>query len=100
MKTVTIVAAFHKERPENALPYYTLYKFYASYRDGAIVELSHGEKVFPTFQEMYDTILRVCKNNNLHVKYYTDFGARFYNILWCDSDGTLSKYAYHVNDKG
>ena len=100
MKTVTIIAVFHKERPENALPYYKLYRFHALYRNGEAVELSHGEEVFSTFQEMHDNILRVCKNNSLSVKYCTDFGARFYNIMWCDTDGTLSKYAYYMNDKG
>ncbi|MBO7731156.1 MAG: hypothetical protein J6S67_01335 [Methanobrevibacter sp.] len=52
---------------------------------------------YQSFTHMYNAVLILARNNGYTIPYYTEFNARWYNILWCDikKPTEFNRFPYH-----
>lgn len=73
-------------------------------RDGEPLEMysARTDIVRPQYQSfthMYNAVLILARNNSFTIPYHNEFGTRWYNILWCDTERPydMHRMAYHGN---
>ena len=53
------------------------------------------EKAFQLFHDMYESVMKTLAQNHMRVHGWDEFGARWYDVMWCDVEtGKVERYAY------
>lgn len=60
-----------------------------------VVALPASEEAFRLFHDMYESVMKTLAQNHMRVHGWEKFGARWYDVLWCDMEtGKVDRYAY------
>lgn len=64
-------------------------------RENNIIALPVDEKAFQLFHDMYESVMKTLAHNHMRVHGWDEFGARWYDVMWCDLEtGKVERYAY------
>lgn len=64
-------------------------------RENNIIALPVDEKAFQLFHDMYESVMKTLAQNHMRVHGWDEFGARWYDVMWCDAEtGKVERYAY------
>lgn len=60
-----------------------------------VVALPVSKEVFQLFHEMYESVMKTLAKNHMRVHGWNEFGARWYDVLWCDLEtGKIDRFPY------
>lgn len=60
-----------------------------------IVALPAPQEAFQLFHEMYENVIQTLAQNHMRVHGWNEFGARWYDVLWCDLEtGKVERFPY------
>lgn len=64
-------------------------------RNNNVVALPVNEGVFPLFHDLYTSVMETLETNHYCVHSWDEFGARWYDVIWCNLEtGKVDRYAY------
>ena len=64
-------------------------------RENNIIALPVDEKTFQLFHDMYESVMKTLAQIHMRVHGWDEFGARWYDVMWCDAEtGKVERYAY------
>lgn len=90
MKKVNCFATYR--RTENGFHLMTLT---VKTRNNNVVALPVSEEVFQLFRDLYTEVMKTLAANHYCVHSWDEFGARWYDVMWCNLEtGKIDRYAY------
>ena len=92
-KVVTVLCMYHDKQIYNIT-------FINRAGDAITMYDSKSDILRPVYQSlthMYNAILILARNNGYVIPYRNEFGAKWYNIQWCDTakPNRLDRFAYY-----
>lgn len=69
-----------------------------------LIQYKASEKINPykynNFNEVYETVLTIARNNGYYYSNYNEFGLTWYDIQWIDINNptSINKYGYRRNE--
>lgn len=67
-------------------------------RNNNIVALPVSEDAFQLFHDMYEAAMKTLAQNHYRVQTWDEFGARWYDVDWCDlENGKVERFPFKAS---